>query len=103
VPLASATYVNGSVLLPAGTIDDPTSRIGTTFSADLAIGWHFDKVYGPLHKLTASLKVGNLFNSHALTDYAGTQSATQTGEQSPYNLYLRQPGRSVFFNLEAHI
>jgi iron complex outermembrane recepter protein len=102
VALTKATYVDGSTLLPAGTIDDPTSRIGTTFDADMALGWHFDQVFGPLQHVTTSLKIGNLFNSHALTDYAGTQSATQSGQQAAYNLYWRQPGRSVFFNLEAH-
>ena len=101
VPM-DAGYLNGSVAIAAGTIDDPTSHIGTTFSADLAFGWHFDHVAGLLHELTASVKVGNLFNSHAVMDYAGTQSTTVDGEQSPYNLYLRQPGRSVFFNLETH-
>jgi len=101
VPM-DAGFLNGSIPIAAGTIDDPTSHIGTTFSADLAFGWHFDHVAGLLHELTASVKVGNLFNSHAVMDYAGTQSATADGEQSPYNLYLRQPGRSVFFNLETH-
>jgi iron complex outermembrane receptor protein len=99
----AAGYLNGSTAIAAGTIDDPTSHIGTTFSADLAAGWHFDKVYGPLHQVTASIKVGNLFNSHQVTDYAGTQSAVQSGQQAAYNLYWRQPGRSIFFNLEAHI
>lgn len=99
----AAGFLNGNVPIAAGTIDDPTSRIGTTFSADLAAGWHFDRVYGPLHQVTASIKVGNLFNSHALTDYAGTQSAVQAGQSAAYNLYWRQPGRSVFFNLEAHL
>jgi iron complex outermembrane receptor protein len=47
--------------------------------------------------------VGNLFNSHQVTDYAGTQSAVQSEQQAAYNLYWRQPGRSIFFNLEAHI
>ena len=98
-----AGTIDGNVAIAAGTIDDPTSRIGTTFSADMAFGWHLDQVVGPLHHLTASIKIGNLFDSHAITDYAGTQSATQPGEQAPYNLYWRQPGRSVFFNLEAHI
>jgi iron complex outermembrane receptor protein len=102
VPM-DAGFLNGDVPIAAGTIDDPTSHIGTTFSADLAVGWHFDHVTGLLHGLTASIKVGNLFNSHALTDYAGTQSAVQAGQQVPYNLYLRQPGRSVFFNLETHL
>jgi iron complex outermembrane receptor protein len=97
-----AGFLNGNVAIAAGTIDDPTSYIGTTFSADLAFGWHLDRAYGPLHQLTASIKVGNLFNSHALTDYAGTQSAVQPGQKAAYNLYLRQPGRSVFLNLEAH-
>jgi iron complex outermembrane receptor protein len=99
----AAGYLDGNVPIAAGTIDDPTSRVGTTFSADLAIGWHFDHVYGPLHQLTASIKVGNLFNSHAVTDYAGTQSAVQAGQQAAYNLYWRQPGRSIFFNLETHL
>lgn len=98
-----AGFLNGDVPIAAGTIDDPTSRIGTTFSADLAVGWHFDHIGGLMHALTASIKVGNLFNSHAVTDYAGTQSATPAGLEAPYNLYLRQPGRSVFFNLETHL
>lgn len=97
-----AGYLNGNVAIAAGTIDDPTSRIGTTFSADLAFGWHFDHLSGLLHQLTASVKIGNLLNSHAVTDYAGTQSAVQAGQQAAYNLYWRQPGRSVFFNLETH-
>lgn len=102
VPI-TARYLNGNVAIAAGTIDDPTSHIATTFSADLAFGYHFDHVYGPLHQVTASVKVGNLFNSHAVTDYAGTQSAVQSGQQATYNLYWRQAGRSIFFNLEAHI
>lgn len=102
VPITAA-YLNGSIPIAAGTIDDPTSHIGTTFAADLAIGWHFDHVGGMLHRLTASLKVGNLFDSHALTDYAGTQAAVQAGQKAAYNLYWRQPGRSVFFNLEVHL
>ncbi|WBO20697.1 TonB-dependent receptor [Sphingomonas abietis] len=97
-----AGYLDGNVAVAAGTIDDPTSRIGTTFSADLAFGWHFEHVAGLLHQLTASVKIGNLFNSHAVTDYAGTQSAVQSGQQAAYNLYWRQPGRSVFFNIETH-
>jgi iron complex outermembrane receptor protein len=103
VPLADATTVDGNTVLAAGTIDDPTSRIGTTFSADLAAGWHFDNLFSTLRQLTASVKVGNLFNTHQITDYAGTQSTAQDGAAAPYNLYLRQPGRSVFFNLEAHL
>ncbi len=108
VPLAVPTYVNGNVLLPAGTIDDPTSHIGTTFTADLAAGWHIDRVAGPLHGITVSMKIGNLFNSHAVTDYAGTQSTTTgtlgvTPGNAPLNLYWRTPGRSFFFNLEGHL
>ncbi len=99
----AAGYLDGNVAIAAGTIDDPTSRIGTTFSADLAFGWHFDHVAGLLRQLTASVKIGNLFNSHAVTDYAGTQSTVQAGQQAAYNLYWRQPGRSVFFNLETHL
>jgi iron complex outermembrane receptor protein len=101
VPM-DAGYLNGNVAIAAGTIDDPTSHIGTTFSADLAFGWHFDHVAGLLHELTASIKISNLFNSRAVTDYAGTQSVTDAGQQAPYNLYWRQAGRSVFFNLETH-
>ena len=80
-----------------GVSDDPASRVGTTLTADLAAGYHFDKVYGLLHGMTASVKVGNLFNSHAVSDYAGTQAATGTP------IFWRTPGRSVFFNLEAHL
>ena len=99
----TARYLDGNVAIAAGTIDDPTSRISTTFSADLALGWHFDHVAGLLHQLTPSIKIGNLFNSHAVTDYAGTQSAIQPGQNAAYDLYWRQPGRSVFFNLEMHL
>lgn len=102
VPFAAGT-LDGDVPVAAGVIDDPTSRIGTTFSADLAAGWHFDRDFGMARQLTASVKVGNLFNSHALTDYAGTQSAVQPGQKAPLDLFWRQPGRSLFFNLEVHL
>ncbi|HZU63738.1 MAG TPA: TonB-dependent receptor [Novosphingobium sp.] len=80
-----------------GTYDDPSSYVGTTFTADLAAGWHFSRFFGMLRNVTPSVKIGNLFNSHAISDYAGTQSATNAA------LFWRTPGRSFFFNLEAHL
>ncbi len=75
--------------------DDPSSRVGSTFTADLAAGYHFQS---PVTKnLTASIKVGNLLDSHKVVDYAGT--ATHAGVTAP--LYWLTPGRSVFVNLDA--
>lgn len=73
--------------------DNAATRIGSTFTVDLAAGYHF---HSPLTKnLTASVKVGNLLDSHKVVDYAGTQSATNA------DLFWKTPGRSVFFNLDA--
>jgi iron complex outermembrane receptor protein len=73
--------------------DVANSRIGSTFTVDLAAGYHFQS---PVTKaLTASLKVGNLLDSHKLVDYAGTQSV------SGAPIYWLTPGRSLFFNLDA--
>ena len=73
--------------------DIANSRIASTFTVDLAAGYHF---HTPLTKnLTASIKVGNLLDSHKVVDYAGTQSVSGTP------LYWLTPGRSLFFNLDA--
>ncbi len=73
--------------------DVANSRIASTFTVDLAAGYHFQT---PMTKnLTASIKVGNLLDSHKVVDYAGTQSVSGTP------LYWLTPGRSVFFNLDA--
>jgi iron complex outermembrane receptor protein len=73
--------------------DVANSRVGATFTVDLAAGYHF---HTPITKnLTASIKVGNLLDSHKVVDYAGTQSVSGTP------LYWLTPGRSVFFNLDA--
>ena len=75
--------------------DTAESRIGSTFTVDLAAGYHF---HTPLTKnLTASIKVGNLLDSHKVVDYAG--DATHAGVTAP--LYWLTPGRSAFFNLDA--
>jgi len=73
--------------------DVANSRIASTFTVDLAAGYHFNS---PVTKtLTASIKVGNLLDSHKVVDYAGTQSVSGTP------LYWLTPGRSLFFNLDA--
>ncbi len=78
-----------------GTGDLAESRVGSTFTVDLAAGYHF---HSPVTKnLTASIKVGNLLDSHKVVDYAG--STTHGGVALP--LYWLTPGRSVFFNLDA--
>ena len=73
--------------------DVANSRIGSTFTVDLAAGYHFQSPV--TRNLTASIKVGNLLDSHKVVDYAGTQSV------SGAPLYWLTPGRSVFFNLDA--
>lgn len=49
----------------------------------------------PLHDLTASIKVGNLFDNRTVTHYAGTRPVGGAA------LFWRSPGRSIFFDLEA--
>lgn len=72
-------------------------RIGEVFTADLAGGWRFQHMSGPLKDFTASIKIGNLFNSHKISDFAGNQSVS--GDP----LYWRVPGRSVFFNIDTKV
>lgn len=81
----------------AGAGDVAASRIGSTFTADLAGGYHFHFAARVIKTLTVSVKVSNLFDSHDVTDYAGT--STREGVTLP--LYWRQAGRSVFFNLDS--
>jgi iron complex outermembrane receptor protein len=75
--------------------------VGSYVTADLAAGWVFRNLAGPLHELTPSIKVSNLFNSHAISDFAGNQSATSAAYPNGAPLYWRVPGLSVFFNLTA--
>ncbi|GBQ88156.1 TonB-dependent outer membrane receptor [Gluconacetobacter johannae DSM 13595] len=74
-------------------------RIHSVVTADLALGWHFRNVGGVLRDLTPSLKIANLFDSHAISDFAGNQSAASAGYPDGAPLYWRLSGRSVFFNL----
>jgi iron complex outermembrane receptor protein len=76
-------------------------KIGGFVTADLALGWAFREVLGPLHNITPSVKVSNLFDSHQISDFAGNQSTTSTAYPDGAPLYWRVPGRSVFFNLTA--
>ncbi len=54
-------------------------------------GWRFEHIGGPVKTLTASVKIGNLFDNHDISDYAGDAA---NGDP----LFWRVPGRSVFFN-----
>ncbi|GBQ24231.1 TonB-dependent outer membrane receptor [Gluconacetobacter sacchari DSM 12717] len=74
-------------------------RVGSTTTADLALGWHFRHLAGFMSDLTPSLKIANLFGSHAISDFAGNQSAASKGYPDGAPLYWRLSGRSVFFNL----
>jgi iron complex outermembrane receptor protein len=89
-------YGNDSGGVASAGGDVANSRIGANVTADLALGW---KVRAPerlhLKRLTVSVKVSNLFDNHAIADYAGTQSAT------PTPIYWWTPGRSAFLNLDA--
>ena len=74
-------------------------RIGSTTTADLALGWHFKKLGRYMRDVTPSLKISNLFNNRAVSDFAGNQSAASAGYPDGAPLYWRLAGRSVFFNL----
>jgi iron complex outermembrane receptor protein len=79
----------------SGTLDDPKTRIGSNVTADLALGWRFKDI--PHVKfMTLSLKIGNLFDNHALADFAGYQAVSTTTPT-----YWITPGRSIFANLET--
>jgi iron complex outermembrane receptor protein len=79
-----------------GLSDDPVSRIGFNATADLALGWHFYATIPHVKALTASLKVGNLFDNHGIADFAGYQAVSTTTPT-----FWVTPGRSLFVNLEA--
>ncbi|MBR0560186.1 TonB-dependent receptor [Neokomagataea anthophila] len=70
-------------------------RISSNATADLALGWRIHNIGGYLRDVTPSLKISNLFNSHAVSAFAGNQNVGNAP------LYWRLAGRSVFFNLTA--
>ncbi|GBR46064.1 TonB-dependent receptor [Neokomagataea thailandica] len=70
-------------------------RISSNATADLAFGWRIHNIGGYLRDVTPSLKISNLFNSHAVSAFAGNQNVGNAP------LYWRLAGRSVFFNLTA--
>lgn len=74
-------------------------RIGSTMTADLALGWHFRKLGGYMRDVAPSLKILNLFNNRAVSDFVGNQSAASAGYPDGAPLYWRLADRSVFFNL----
>jgi iron complex outermembrane receptor protein len=75
--------------------NDPTTHLGAFVTADLAAGWHFDKLLDLKKDTTLSVKVSNVFNSHRIDGYAGAQSATNEP------LYWTVPGRAAFVNLSV--
>jgi iron complex outermembrane recepter protein len=64
-------------------------------TADLAAGWHLDRLLHLRKDLTLSVKVSNLLNHRAPYDTAGTSKDTKE------ILYWTIPGRSVFANLSV--
>lgn len=70
-------------------------RIHAGFVADVSVGWRLKDLGYHLLDVTPSLKIGNLFDTHRINGFAGTQSATGQA------LYWTTPGRSVFFNLSV--
>ncbi|WP_260926683.1 TonB-dependent receptor domain-containing protein [Novosphingobium sp. 9] len=75
--------------------NDPTTRLDTYMTTDLALGVHLDRLLDMKKETTISLKVSNLFNLHKIVDYAGTQSATDDP------LYWVSAGRSAFLNISV--
>lgn len=73
------------------------ARLGPVATADFAGGWHLGKLIGLTKDLTVSVKVSNVFNSHEIDGYAGTQSATGTP------LFWVEPGRTAFLNLSVSL
>ncbi|MFT9068624.1 MAG: TonB-dependent receptor [Acetobacter syzygii] len=72
-------------------------KIGSNVTADLALGWRIRNAGSIFREITPSLKIGNLFNNRAISNFAGNQSYGDAP------LYWRNPGRSVFFNLAVTI
>ncbi|MEC4595123.1 TonB-dependent receptor [Nitrospirillum amazonense] len=70
-------------------------RIHPVFTADVSVGWRLKDLGYHLVDVTPSLKIGNLFDTHRINGFAGSQSATGDA------LYWTTPGRSVFFNLSV--
>ncbi|WP_234395197.1 TonB-dependent receptor domain-containing protein [Acetobacter papayae] len=68
-------------------------KINSNVTADLALGWRIRNAGSIFREITPSLKIGNLFNNQAISNFAGNQSYGDAP------LYWRNPGRSVFFNL----
>ena len=79
------------------TNDLPGSRLGSVATADAAAGWHLGTLGGAMKDATLSAKVSNLFDSHKIDGYAGTQSATGAP------LFWVEPGRTVFVNLSLSL
>ncbi|AHB10654.1 TonB-dependent receptor [Zymomonas mobilis] len=78
--------------------------IHSNITADMAFGWHFKNVGGNiLRNITPSIKISNVFGSHAISDFAGNQSKTTAEYPNGAPLYWRLSGRSVFFNLTMTI
>lgn len=73
------------------------AKLGSFVTADLAGGWHLGRLVGATKDVTLSVKVSNLFNSHRIDGYAGTQSATNAP------LFWVVPGRSAFVNLSVSL
>lgn len=72
-------------------------QINGNVTADLALGWRIRNAGSIFREITPSLKIGNLFNNQAISNFAGNQSYGNAP------LYWRNPGRSVFFNLAVTI
>ena len=70
-------------------------KIGSTVTADLAMGWRIHHIGSFFRDVTPSIKIANLFNNRSISDYAGTQSYGDAP------LFWRIAGRSVFFNMTA--
>jgi iron complex outermembrane receptor protein len=83
------------------TVFQDQYKIQRYITADFAGGWNFKNVIGPLHGLSPSIKVSNIFNNKTISDFAGNQSATSAAYPNGAPTYWRAAGRSVFFNLTA--
>ncbi|MDE1148898.1 MAG: TonB-dependent receptor [Azospirillaceae bacterium] len=71
-------------------------RIHSAFTADVSMGWRLKDLGYHLTDVTPSIKIGNIFDSHRVNGFAGT-NADGAG------LYWTTPGRSVFFNLSVSV
>ncbi len=83
------------------TIFADAYRIKTTGSVDFAGGWRFRDLSSNFKFLSVSVKVANVLNSHAVTDFAGNQAATSPAFPNGAPAYWRAAGRSFFLNVET--